>query len=300
MTEPDLTAAPFHLDAAGVSWVRRTIDAMTEDEKVGQLFINLNNRFDDAFVERIVDDYHPGGMRYSHTDSARVQAHIRHAQSRSVRAGSGVPLLVASNIEAGGNGACTDGTHVATPLQTASTPETHAAYEMGLVGGRESRALGCNWAFTPIVDIHHNWRNTVVATRAFGNDHETVIKYAQAYSDGVRDGAGDRPMALCMKHFPGDGRDERDQHVLTSVNDCTVEEWDASYRPIWEWGIAAGIESVMVGHIMLPEYSRRLRPGIDDADILPATVSPELLTDLLRDDLGFNGVILTDASLMVG
>jgi beta-N-acetylhexosaminidase len=300
MTEPDLTAAPFHLDAAGVSWVRRTIDAMTEDEKVGQLFINLNNRFDDAFVERIVDGYHPGGMRYSHTDSARVQAHIRHAQSRSVRAGSGVPLLVASNIEAGGNGACTDGTHVATPLQTASTPETHAAYEMGLVGGRESRALGCNWAFTPIVDIHHNWRNTVVATRAFGSDHETVIKYAQAYSDGVRDGAGDRPMALCMKHFPGDGRDERDQHVLTSVNDCTVEEWDASYRPIWEWGIAAGIESVMVGHIMLPEYSRRLRPGIDDADILPATVSPELLTDLLRDDLGFNGVILTDASLMVG
>jgi beta-N-acetylhexosaminidase len=103
-----------------------------------------------------------------------------------------------------------------------------------------------------------------------------------------------------MKHFPGDGRDERDQHVVTSYNDCTVEEWDASYRKIWEWGIGAGIESIMVGHIMLPEYSRRLRPGIADLDILPATVSPELLTDLLRDDLGFNGVILTDASIMVG
>ena len=113
-------------------------------------------------------------------------------------------------------------------------------------------------------------------------------------------GAGDRPMALCMKHFPGDGRDERDQHVVTSYNDCTVEEWDASYRKIWEWGIGAGIESIMVGHIMLPEYSRKLRPGIADADILPATVAPELLTDLLRDDLGFNGVILTDASIMVG
>ena len=103
-----------------------------------------------------------------------------------------------------------------------------------------------------------------------------------------------------MKHFPGDGRDERDQHVVTSYNDCTVEEWDASYRKIWEWGIGAGIESIMVGHIMLPEYSRKLRPGIADADILPATVAPELLTDLLRDDLGFNGVILTDASIMVG
>ena len=278
-----------------IAWVQSTIDSMAENEKVGQLFINLNNRFDDDFVNHIVDTYHPGGMRYNHTDSARVQAHIRHAQGRSK-----IPLLVASNIEAGGNGACTDGTHVGTPLQTASTPETDAARQMGLVGARESRALGCNWAFTPIVDIHSNWRNTVIATRAFGNDHETVITYAQAYCDGVREGAGDRPMALCMKHFPGDGRDERDQHVVTSYNDCSVEEWDASYRKIWEWGIGAGIESIMVGHIMLPEYSRKLRPGIKDADILPATVAPELLTDLLRNDLGFNGVILTDASLMVG
>ena len=74
---------------------------MDLDEKVGQLFINLNNRFDDEFVNRIVDGYHPGGMRYNHTDSASIQAHIRQAQARSK-----VPLLVASNIEAGGNGAC--------------------------------------------------------------------------------------------------------------------------------------------------------------------------------------------------
>ena len=252
MRKPDLTAAPYELDEDAIAWVQDTIEAMDLDEKVGQLFINLNNRFDDEFVNRIVDGYHPGGMRYNHTDSASIQAHIRQAQARSK-----VPLLVASNIEAGGNGACNDGTLVATPLQTASTPDTNAAYEMGLVGGRESRALGCNWAFTPIVDIHHNWRNTVIATRAFGNDHETVIKYAKAFSEGVREGAGDRPIALCMKHFPGDGRDERDQHVVTSYNDCTVEEWDASYRKIWEWGIGAGIESVMVGHIMLPEYSRQ-------------------------------------------
>ena len=169
-SKPDLSAAPYELDAEAISWVRSTVDSMTEDERIGQLFTNLNNRFDDDFVNNIVDTYHPGGMRYNHTDSASVQAHIRHAQGRSK-----IPLLVASNIEAGGNGACTDGTHVATPLQTASTPDTDAARQMGLVGARESRALGCNWAFTPIVDIHHNWRNTVIATRAFGNDHKTVI-----------------------------------------------------------------------------------------------------------------------------
>jgi hypothetical protein len=95
MSKPDLTAAPYQLDKEAIAWVRGTIDAMSVDEKVGQLFINLNNRFDDDFVNHIVDDYHPGGMRYNHTDSASVQAHIRHAQSRSI-----VPLLVASNIEA--------------------------------------------------------------------------------------------------------------------------------------------------------------------------------------------------------
>jgi beta-N-acetylhexosaminidase len=151
MTTPDLSATPFGLDSDAIAWVRSTIDAMDENEKVGQLFINLNNRFDETFVNKIVDSYHPGGMRYNHTDSAAIQAHIRHAQARSK-----IPLLVASNIEAGGNGACTDGTHVATPLQTASTPDTDAAREMGIVGARESRALGCNWAFTPIVDIHSN------------------------------------------------------------------------------------------------------------------------------------------------
>ena len=122
MTAPDLTSAPYGLDDDAIGWVRSTIDAMDEDEKIGQLFINLNNRFDDEFVNRIVDGYHPGGMRYNHTDSGSIQAHIRQAQARSK-----VPLLVASNIEAGGNGACSDGTLVATPLQTASTPDTRAA-----------------------------------------------------------------------------------------------------------------------------------------------------------------------------
>ena len=135
MSRPDLTATPYQLDEEAIAWVRSTIDSMSVDEKVGQLFINLNNRFDDDFVNHIVDDYHPGGMRYNHTDSASIQAHIRHAQTRSK-----VPLLVASNIEAGGNGACADGTLIATPLQTASTPDTEAARLMGVVGGRVAGA----------------------------------------------------------------------------------------------------------------------------------------------------------------
>ena len=287
----DLSAQPFHLSDEDIAWVEATIGAMTVEEKIGQLFINLNGRFDDEYVTGIIDKYHVGGMRYQHTSAAEVQSHIRVAQRHSK-----IPLLVASNIEAGGNGACTDGTHVATPLQVGSAPDVDAAYRMGYVGGVESAAIGCNWAFAPIVDVHYNWRNTVIATRAFGNDPDVVIKHAKSYADGVRQ----QNIALAMKHFPGDGLDERDQHVVTSYNTQTVQEWDDSFGRIYREMIDYGIQSIMVGHIALPAYQRKLRPGITDREILPATLSPELVTDLLRGQLGFNGLILTDASLMVG
>ena len=95
----DLTAKPFQLDAAAVAWVRGTIEAMTIEEKIGQLFINLNVAFTPAYLDHILDTYHVGGMRYRGADAATVQAHIRHAQSRSK-----IPLLIASNPEMGGAG----------------------------------------------------------------------------------------------------------------------------------------------------------------------------------------------------
>lgn len=113
-------------------------------------------------------------------------------------------------------------------------------------------------------------------------------------------GASDAGVACCMKHFPGDGCDERDQHLVTTVNDRTCAQWDASYGRIYQGMIDAGVQSVMVGHIALPAYSRALCPGIRDEDILPATVAPELLNGLLRQKLGFNGLIISDATHMVG
>ena len=174
---PDLTAAPYGLDDGSHRLgARAPSTRWTEDEKVGQLFINLNNRFDDEFVNQIVDSYHPGGMRYNHTDSASIQAHIRHAQSRSK-----VPLLVASNIEAGGNGACTDGTLRRHPVADRLHPRHRRRPPDG--PGRRSGVAGAGLQLGLRTDRGHplNWRNTVVATRAFGNDHETVITYAQAY-----------------------------------------------------------------------------------------------------------------------
>lgn len=287
----DLKAAPFNLDDAAITWVNTTLDSMTLEEKIGQLFINHNNDYSPEYLDGVLENFHVGGMRYRPGPSAAVQEHIRHAQSKSK-----VPLLVASNPEMGGAGSCDDGTFVSTHLQAGSHPDKSIARQMGQVAGVETAALGCNWAFAPIVDIHYNWRNTVISTRSFGNTPEIVVERAKEYFDGI----SESPTACAMKHFPGDGVDERDQHVVTSYNTFGYDEWNRTYGHVYREMIAHGVQSIMIGHIGAPGLSRHFRPGMADKDILPATLAPELLQDLLRGELGFNGLILTDASQMIG
>ncbi|BAS07151.1 beta-N-acetylglucosaminidase/beta-glucosidase [Arthrobacter sp. Hiyo4] len=287
----DLQAAPFNLDDDAVAWVESTLAGMSLEEKIGQLFINHNNDYSPEYLDGVLDTYHVGGMRYRPGPSAAVQEHIRHAQSKSK-----VPLLVASNPEMGGAGSCDDGTFVSTHLQAGSHPDKAIARRMGQVAGLETAALGCNWAFAPIVDIHYNWRNTVISTRAFGNTPEIVVERAKEYFDGI----SESPTVCAMKHFPGDGMDERDQHVVTSYNTLGYDEWNTTYGHVYREMIGHGVQSIMIGHIGAPELSRHFRPGLADKDIRPATLAPELLQDLLRGELGFNGLILTDASQMIG
>jgi beta-N-acetylhexosaminidase len=287
----DLKAAPFTLDDDAVEWVESTIGSMTLEEKIGQLFINHNNDYSPEYLDGVLENFHVGGMRYRPGPSAAVQEHIRYAQSKTR-----IPLLIASNPEMGGAGSCDDGTFVSTHLQAGSHPDKNIARQMGQVAGVETAALGCNWAFAPIVDIHYNWRNTVISTRSFGNTPEIVVERAKEYFDGI----SESPTVCAMKHFPGDGVDERDQHVVTSYNTLGYEEWDRTYGHVYREMIGHGVQSIMVGHIGAPEVSRHFRPGLADSEVLPATLAPELLQDLLRGELGFNGLVLTDASLMVG
>ena len=116
----------------------------------------------------------------------------------------------------------------------------------------------------------------MIASRSFGNDPDTVLKMSLEYMRGAKE-AG---VACCMKHFPGDGCDERDQHLATTVNTLSCEEWDETFGKVYKGMIDAGVPSVMVGHIMQPAYSRRLRPGIRDEEIMPARIAPELLQGL--------------------
>ncbi|MEA5051175.1 MAG: glycoside hydrolase family 3 N-terminal domain-containing protein [Oscillospiraceae bacterium] len=287
----DLTKSPFHLKQEQLDWVERTIGSMTLEEKIGQLFIFLNWDRRPGKAQQICEKYHVGGLRWQGGTLGEV-----YEQNREFQQYSKVPVLIAANCEAGGNGAVKEGTLVAPPSACAASPTTDTAYEMGRVGGAEAAAIGCNWTFAPVSDVLFNWRNTIVNTRAFGDDPDTIIACATAYMRGM----AQSNIACCTKHFPGDGSEERDQHLVMGCNDLSVADWDASYGRVYKALFEAGLESVMVGHICLPAYSKALRPSMRDEDILPATLSPELLQDLLREKLGFNGLILTDASHMAG
>jgi beta-N-acetylhexosaminidase len=205
-------------------------------------------------------------------------------------------MLFAANLESGGNGICSDGTYFSRPMGVAATDNPVNAYRLGAISGREAISVGCNWAFAPICDLDYNYRNPITNVRTYGNDKERVIRFVKEQLKGLKEYG----VAAAVKHFPGDGVDERDQHLLASVNSLSVEEWDNTYGQIWQEVVNSGTLSIMIGHILQPAYSKKLNPSLSDEEILPATLSKEILQGLLRGKLGFNGMIVTDATPMVG
>ena len=291
----NLAEKPFNLDNKQIEWVKKTISDMTTEEKIRQLFILLDARpnKDEEIIRKTVEASGQGGLRWQGGDSAAV-----YAQNISYQKHSKYPLLIAANCDDGGIGAFPDGTFVATAVQAAAGGSDDAAYHMGLVAGREAGSVGCNWMFNPVVDIYMNWRNTIVNTRCFGDNADTVLKNTRAFIRGIKDGMPN--MAVCAKHFPGDGVEELDHHLVMGVNHLEADEWMNSFGKVYRGLIEDGVESVMIGHFAFPSMSRKLKPGLKDSEILPATLSPEIITGLLRDELGFQGVVLTDATHMIG
>lgn len=293
----DLTKKPYNLNADQIKWVEDTIAGMTDEEKVGQLFVNLFFPGSDEYSgneftnQEIVEKFHIGGARYKGQDSAQVQGLLNELQSASK-----IPLLVAANCDSGGDGATNDGTYIASGAQSEASGDTSVAYNAGYVSGREATALGVNTNFDPCVDILMNWRNTIVNTRAYGTNADSVIKYTNAYLEGLTQSE----IIQCIKHWPGDGTEERDQHLVLGVNDLSVDEWEDSFGRVYRNHIENGVEMIMAGHIALPEYQKALNPSLKDEDIMPATLAPELIQDLLKTKLDFNGMVITDAAHMLG
>lgn len=287
----NLKAKPFYLNDEQIKWVEDTYNSLTLEEKIGQLFINLFNINEKDQIKDILSKYPIGGARYHSGTAKETRDFIAELQKHSK-----VPLLVAANCDQGGNGAIKDGTYIASAAHVEASRSEEVGYDVGYVSGREAGALGVNWNYGPNVDILENWRNTIVNTRGYGTNADDVLKYAKSVMKGLKDTG----LASCAKHFPGDGTEERDQHLILGVNELSVEEWDNSFGKVYQGMIDAGVESIMVGHIALPEYQYHLDPNLKYEDVLPATLSKDLLTTLLRGRMGFNGVILTDASHMIG
>lgn len=284
---------PFYLNDEDIEWVEKTLASMALEEKIAQMFCVTDMITDPEALKAFVRKYPVGSFMYRSGDAAEVQ----NAQ-RAMQEASKIPLLLACNLESGGNGIAATGTFFGRQLEAAAARDPKHAYRLGMVCAKEGGATGCNWSFAPIVDIDYNWRNPITNVRTWGSDPDTVIRLSEAYMDGVKDSG--ETMAVTIKHFPGDGVDERDQHLLSSVNSLSAEDWENTYGRVYQTLIDKGAQTVMVGHILQPEMTRKMCPGIRDEEIFPASTNKYLITDLLREKMGFNGLVATDATPMVG
>ena len=288
----NLKANPFFLSGEQIKWVEDTLASMTLEEKAGQVFCPMGFTDDPGALRHMVCDIGVGGMMYRMGPAGYIQNTHRTIQNFAK-----IPLLLAANTEAGGNGLALEGTGFGAPMAVAATDDPENGYRMGYVSCAEGAALGLNWSFAPIVDIDKDFHNPITQTRTFGAGADKVIAFASRYMDG----ADENNVAVAIKHFPGDGVDERDQHILTSINSLSCEEWMESYGKVYKTLIDKGAKTVMAGHIAQPAWVKKLNPNTTRKEqLLPASLSKPLLTGLLRETLGFNGLISTDATPMVG
>ena len=201
--------------------------------------------------------------------------------------------LVTVDMEYGAGKALRGATRFPSMRAVAETGDEKLAYEMGAIAAKEALAAGYTWTFGPCVDILANQRNPIVSIRTAGEDTETVLKYGGAYMKGLQDTG----LIATLKHFPGDGYSNDDQHITTTENPLSREKWDSSFGKIYTTLVNNGVKAIMPGHISLPAYD-----FIDPETGLypPATLSKALMTDLLRKKIGFEGIIISDAINMTG
>jgi beta-N-acetylhexosaminidase len=271
-------------------WVDDTFAALRTEDKVAQLLIPTLGSYDyrreavDAFLaERAL-----GGVFVGIADRDRHREEIAKLQVRC-----SVPMVVASDLEAGAGHFVLGGVPFPDPLAVAAANDARLAYTLGTAAAREGREAGIHWTFAPVVDVNVNPDNPIANTRSLGDDAARVAHLAAAIARGMQE----HGLAACAKHFPGDGVDDLDQHTVTSVNTLSRQAWHRVSGFAFRQAIEAGVWSVMVGHIALPAWEDTQNAcGV----YRPASISHKLVTGLLRGELGFQGLIVTDDMNMGG
>ena len=280
-----LTPTPS-LDADAQLWVDRTLDAMDEDTRLRALFA-LGVFSDHPAMVDAVARHQPGAVVLMGSETATA---ARQTVAR-LQAAQSLPLLVAGDIEGGlWNPGCLS--PAPSPLAMAAADDPTLTAELAAAAARQARAVGFNWTFAPVLDLNTAWRSAIVGTRSYGSAVDRVLAHAQAFVQAMQS-AG---VACTAKHWPGEGQDDRDQHLVTTRNPQTLAEWQSTYGRLYQGLIDAGVLGVMAGHIAFPAGSASQADRAEH----PASLNPALNNDLLRGRLRFDGMLVSDAMLMAG
>lgn len=300
MAQSTPPATPAQRTPAAPSPVQRALSGMSVEEKVGQLFMPVlygttadtvsgenQARYAAGTPAKVVAKYHLGGV-ILFPQNVKSVGQVVGLTNGLQRGAKKVPLLIGTDQE---NGLVSRMSALMTDFPGASqigaTKDTGLARAVAKATGEELRALGVNLDFAPVADVNINPRNPVIGRRAYGDDPQRVAKMVSAAVKGF----ADAKIAATAKHFPGHGDTSVDSHTGLPVIKHTKAEWERIDAPPFKAAIAAGVDTVMSAHIVFP----KLDPSGD-----PATLSKPILTGLLREKLGFKGVISTDALNMAG
>jgi len=285
-----LRAAPFHLDAEAIGWVEVQFRALSPAEKIAQLF-NLRSQGMDGDELARLQRFRPGGLTRVYGPDVAAEQRVM----ADFNAAAPVPVIVSADLE-GSRMSLPFGTEVPNPLALAALDDVEATRRISTIMAREARAAGMHWSFTPVLDINAAFRSAIVATRGYGSDVEVIERHALAQLEAFQA----EGIAATLKHWPGEGFDDRDQHLVTTINPLSMEAWEENFGRLYRKGIAAGAMSVMSAHIALPSFVHRQDPDAGVEAYRPASVSRLLNIELLRGSLGFNGLIVSDATGMAG
>lgn len=287
----DVRKRPFYLSDQQADWVENTLKELTTEQKAGQLFCVMGGDYSPSQLKEMVRESRVGGVLFRPAPAEEIKARFEELD-----AAAPVPLLKAANLEEGGAGAISDGTLFGWPMLVGAADDDETVERFAKVCAVEGKSVGVNWSFSPVCDLDLNYLNPITNVRSYGSDTECVKHNTEIYVKTMQSCG----MAACAKHFPGDGVDYRDHHLHPTYNTLSASEWYASYGAIYENLIANDLISIMVGHIVQPNVAMDVNPGLTLKDCLPASQSREMLTGILRERFGFNGVITTDATIMGG
>jgi beta-N-acetylhexosaminidase len=280
-------------------WVDGTLRKMTVDEKIGQLlFTTYHGTFtaadSPAYQQMLHDvrDLHAGGFilitRMTPLGIEKSQAYPTAVLNNQMQSKSKLPLLIGADFERGSAMRLDEGTSFPTQMAIAAGGDPRDAYTMGKITALEACQAGVHWIYAPVADVNNNPGNPIINTRSFGEDASRVSEFVSAYVRGVEENGG----LATAKHFPGHGDTAADSHIDLPVIRADRQRLDSLELVPFRAAIAAGAGSVMTGHLNVP--------ALEPDPNTPATLSSHILTGVLREELGFQGLVVTDAMDMGG